>query len=144
MSIDRHPRRFVKRFEERARYRESTHSAVRAVRIALGVVLIALGIAIGWLPGPGFVLLAVPGALLLAGEVRWVARLLDGLEHGTRSALAWLARHHAAPALFLAALALAAVAVWLHLNGEQLRWVIAAGMAAAGALLSTLAVRAAR
>lgn len=71
----------MERYEERQRERHGR--LVRPVRIAAGVLLIVFGVAIGWLPGPGFVIFAMPGALLLAGEVRRAALLLDRVEDET-------------------------------------------------------------
>lgn len=78
-------RRFIERYERRRRERDSGRSNPlwRPVRITTGVLLILAGIAIGWLPGPGFVVLALPGALLLASEVRRAALLMDHLENVT-------------------------------------------------------------
>lgn len=47
------------------------------ILIALG--LIAIGLLIGWLPGPGGVL-AIIGLALLATQFRWVAICLDWIE----------------------------------------------------------------
>jgi len=74
----RPPRRFMERYERR---RAAPHGRfVRPVRVAAGVVLIILGVAIGWLPGPGFIIFALPGSFLLASEVRRAASLLDRVE----------------------------------------------------------------
>jgi hypothetical protein len=55
-------------------------------------VLILTGVAIGWLPGPGFVIFAVPGALLVASEWRRAALLMDRVEDET---IPYLRRVHA-------------------------------------------------
>lgn len=47
------------------------------------MLLVLGGIAIGWLPGPGFVILALPGAFLIASEIRWMALAMDRGEHET-------------------------------------------------------------
>lgn len=74
-------RRFVERYERRRAERH--HPLQRPIRVTIGVVLILGGVAIGWLPGPGFVILAFPGALLVASEWRRAALLLDRVEEET-------------------------------------------------------------
>ncbi|MCW2972626.1 MAG: hypothetical protein JWN72_899 [Thermoleophilia bacterium] len=69
------------RYERRRAERHNV--LVRPVRIALGILLIVGGVLIGWLPGPGFIILALPGAFLLASEVRRAARILDRIENVT-------------------------------------------------------------
>lgn len=80
------PGRFLKRYDRRkaARRDGALYRFTRAARVVVGVVCIIIAVAIGWLPGPGFVPLAVVGALLLAGEIRWVAVRLDPLERRIR------------------------------------------------------------
>lgn len=65
---------------------------MRPLRVTAGVVLILTGVAIGWLPGPGFIILALPGALLVASEWRRAALLLDRVEN---EAIPRLRRVHA-------------------------------------------------
>lgn len=73
--------RFVERYERR---RAEHHNVlVRPIRITVGVVLILTGVAIGWLPGPGFVVFAIPGGLLVASEWRRAALLMDRVEAET-------------------------------------------------------------
>jgi len=76
-------RRFLDRYEERyiREERGEVRSYERPVRVTVGVVMILLGIAIGWLPGPGFIILAFPGALLVASEWRRAAIALDRVEN---------------------------------------------------------------
>jgi hypothetical protein len=74
-------RRFIDRYERRRA--EQHHVLVRPLRIGGGIFLILAGIAIGWLPGPGFVILALPGAFLLASEYRRAALIMDRVEHET-------------------------------------------------------------
>jgi hypothetical protein len=78
-------RRFIDRYEQRRRARQRGEVApfVRPFRIFAGVALVLAGVAIGWLPGPGFVILALPGAFLIASEIRWMARAMDRGEHVT-------------------------------------------------------------
>jgi hypothetical protein len=84
-------RRFLERYEHRRAEREAGrhHPLTRPIRVTSGVVLILIGVAIGWLPGPGFVVFAFPGALLIASEWRRAAALMDRVEH---EAVPWI-RH---------------------------------------------------
>jgi hypothetical protein len=77
--------RFLDRYEQRRRERAAgLHSPYkRPLRVTAGVLLILFGVAIGWLPGPGFVIFAFPGALLIASEWRRAALLMDRVEHET-------------------------------------------------------------
>jgi hypothetical protein len=56
------------------------------LRVAVGIVLVALGLVFGPLPGPGFVP-ALAGLALLAGESQRIATSLDRAEVKVRS---WL------------------------------------------------------
>jgi hypothetical protein len=47
----------------------------RNVLVAVGILLILTGIAIGWLPGPGFIPLAVAGLTLILRYASWSKRL---------------------------------------------------------------------
>lgn len=91
-------RRFVRFFEARQRRRAGGSSGKRALRISVGILLLIVGLAIGWLPGPGG-FLGVVGAALLSTELRPVARLLDRAECAARSARErlrrWRRRHSA-------------------------------------------------
>lgn len=99
--IRRRSRRFVERYERR---RDGQHMRLAGpLRVLAGMLLILLGIAIGWLPGPGFVILALPGAFLVAGEVRRAATMLDRAENETipRMQLAWASFRGRAPAAWV-------------------------------------------
>ncbi|MEO6866585.1 MAG: hypothetical protein ABI200_01035 [Gaiellales bacterium] len=76
-------RRFLERYEIRhaERLAGRHHPLKRPIRVTIGVVLVLAGVAVGWLPGPGFVVFAVPGALILAGEWRRAALIMDHVEH---------------------------------------------------------------
>lgn len=84
-------KRFTERYERRRSERAAGrhHPLTRPIRVTTGVVLILIGVAIGWLPGPGFVIFAFPGALLVASEWRRAASIMDRLEH---EAVPWV-RH---------------------------------------------------
>jgi hypothetical protein len=77
--------RFVDRYERRREERLAGrhHPLKRPIRVTVGVVLILTGVAIGWLPGPGFVIFAIPGSLLVASEWRRAALAMDRLEDET-------------------------------------------------------------
>jgi hypothetical protein len=49
--------------------------------VGCGLILLALGLLMLVLPGPGL-LVAVIGAVLIAGESLWAARLLDRIDSG--------------------------------------------------------------
>ena len=69
--------RFTQRYERLHRAERSV--AGRVARLGAGVVLVLLGVVFMPLPGPGFVPLALGGALL-AGESLRIARWLDRTE----------------------------------------------------------------
>ncbi len=81
----RRRRRFVERYEQRRAERLAGrhHPLKRPIRVTSGVVLILTGVAIGWLPGPGFVIFAIPGSLLVASEWRRAALIMDRIEDQT-------------------------------------------------------------
>ena len=69
--------RFRTFYDVRQETRQSP--AARIVSITIGIVLVLLGLSIGWLPGPGgFV--AILGLALLAQEFRPLAALIDATE----------------------------------------------------------------
>ncbi|MDB5175529.1 MAG: hypothetical protein JWM81_387 [Candidatus Saccharibacteria bacterium] len=59
------------------------HQAKRIATDAAGYLLIVLGVALGWLPGPGGIPLIVAGLGLLSINNEWAAKLRDYLlKHG--------------------------------------------------------------
>ena len=86
--------RFLERYERREAERRAGrhHPLKRPIRVTTGVTLILAGVAIGWLPGPGFVILAFPGALLVASEWRRAALIMDRVEH---ESVPWVRRARA-------------------------------------------------
>lgn len=54
---------------------------VRIAKIVVGFLLIAAGMAMIALPGPGWLTVAA-GLAILAGEFLWARRLLDRLKNG--------------------------------------------------------------
>jgi putative transmembrane protein PGPGW len=61
------------------RLQQRPHLMRTLIVIGLGLLLIALGLALLVLPGPGL-LIGFVGAALIAGESRWAARLLDRMD----------------------------------------------------------------
>ncbi len=55
--------------------------AKRVVRIVVGFTILAIGVAMLVLPGPGWVAIAIALAIL-AAEFTWAKRLLDRLKNG--------------------------------------------------------------
>jgi hypothetical protein len=83
--------RFIARYTARAALRDTgtVRAWARPLRIVSGSVLLLLAVLVGWLPGPGFIPLALAGGFLVGSEVAWAARLLDrGEARGRR----WLAQ----------------------------------------------------
>ena len=78
------------RFQEFHNFRRKKASgpAARVLRIALGCLLVIAGVLAGLMPGPGGILVLVPGLALLASELLFVARWLDWCEPKIRKA--WL------------------------------------------------------
>lgn len=76
--------RFCDFYDFRQLHRRPGFSPARIVTIAIGLVLVVGGAAIGWLPGPGgFV--AIFGLALLAQEFRPMAVALDWIEPQLRA-----------------------------------------------------------
>ncbi len=65
-------------------FQDTFQSAKRILRIALGFVLLGLGIVLIFTPGPGWLTILL-GLGVLAAEFGWARRLLDRLKlEGTR------------------------------------------------------------
>ncbi len=60
----------------------------KALWMALGIVLVMIGAFLSVAPGPGIVFF-LPGALLLARESLWIARLMDGLDRLAHPLVEW-------------------------------------------------------
>jgi hypothetical protein len=82
-------RRFYDFHRARVERRGRGWPAERVLTLALGVLLLLGGLAIGWLPGPGG-FIGIIGAALLGSESRRVAKLLDRIELGLRGAWRFL------------------------------------------------------
>ncbi len=62
-----------------ARGRRTTHLALKAVVLALGLTLLVAGAVMLVLPGPGWAAIIL-GLVVLASEYAWAERLLDPLK----------------------------------------------------------------
>lgn len=62
------------------------HWSTVTAKVVAAIGLIAVGIVLGFLPGPGFVFV-IAGVAVLASEFDWAARLLGRLAARIRSAL---------------------------------------------------------
>jgi uncharacterized protein (TIGR02611 family) len=69
--------RFTRQYEASQSARK--HKWTRPLMIALGVVIVLVGIVALPAPGPGILVIAA-GAALLARESRWIAEKLDAAE----------------------------------------------------------------
>jgi uncharacterized protein (TIGR02611 family) len=68
------------------------HRIYRALVGFVGVLLILLAGATGWLPGPGGIPLALLGLAVLASEFEWAQRLLEWAKDRVREMARWTAR----------------------------------------------------
>ena len=73
--------RFTRQYE--SNQEERKHKWTRAAMIALGALIILVGIVALPAPGPGMLVIAA-GAALLARESRWIAERLDAAEVSLR------------------------------------------------------------
>ncbi|HEU5268221.1 MAG TPA: TIGR02611 family protein [Jatrophihabitans sp.] len=110
----------VEAFRARVRALPGGRTAWRAAVTALGVLIIAGGIILLPLPGPGW-LIIFAGLGLLATEYEWAHRLLTFAKQKVQSWWHWIGRQpmwvRAAVGLLTALLvgAIVALAVWLYL-----------------------------
>ena len=107
------------RWEWRRRIRSDPrkHRIYRGVVAVVGTLLILLGAATGWLPGPGGIPLTLLGLAVLASEFEWAQRLLGWARQHLRSGREWLAGKPAWVSWLGGAATLVgiAVAAWLSL-----------------------------
>lgn len=81
--------RFRNYVDEKRKRSDGKRNLQRVFRNLIGFALIVIGIAIGWLPGPGgFV--AIIGLALIAQEVPWIADGLDAIEVGIRRIIGFI------------------------------------------------------
>ena len=83
--------RFQNRYEQSRKTRSSERWFVRFLKPAVGLILLAGGVVLCFIPGPGLPLVVI-GAGLLADESRPVARAMDWLEIRGRKLLVWARR----------------------------------------------------
>jgi hypothetical protein len=93
----------------RRRIRSNPHQlrVYRCVVAAVGLLLILLGLATGWLPGPGGIPLVLGGLAVWASEFGWAHRLMLRLKHALHVFGSWSRRKQALSwAVFLGGCAL--------------------------------------
>jgi len=83
--------RFTTRFEERS-HLHRLHP-IRLWRLIVGLALLAFGIVNIFIPGPGGSVIILAALLVLAGESRLLARLLDRAEVKFERQVAWALDH---------------------------------------------------
>lgn len=98
---------------------------------AAGYLLIVLGVALGWLPGPGGIPLIIAGLGLLSINNEWAARLRAYLlAHGGRLVQLMFPANRFVQLLYdiatAALLALVAVLAWTHSRTWQISLAVAA------------------
>jgi uncharacterized protein (TIGR02611 family) len=105
----------LRRARERVRALPGGRIAVRIVVTVAGVAVIALGIVLLPLPGPGW-LIIFAGLALLATEFAWAERLLHFARDKVMGWTRWVAEQSllVRAAIGLAGLLLVAGAVWLY------------------------------
>ena len=74
----------------------------RILTLIFGLLLVVTAPLIGWLPGPGGMILFLLGIAVLATEFEWAERLRDQLLHLLRLAGAYIHKHPRLSALFFA------------------------------------------
>ena len=75
----------MRAFRERARSRRSLDTAWRMMVLALGLTLVAAGLLMFVLPGPGFAT-TILGLVVLGSEFTWATRVLDPMREAARRA----------------------------------------------------------
>lgn len=91
--------RFIGAFEKRA-HLHRLHP-VRLWRLVLGLALLVFGIVNIFIPGPGGSVIILAALLVLAGESRLLARLLDALEVRFSRQVDWALEHKLAAILIV-------------------------------------------
>lgn len=84
-------RRFITKFEERS-HMHRLHP-MRLWRLVLGLGLLLFGIVNIFIPGPGGSVIILASLLVLAGESRLLAKLLDWAEVKFQRQVDWALRH---------------------------------------------------
>lgn len=85
------------RWAWRRRIRANPHQLriYRGIVGAIGLLLILLGLATGWLPGPGGIPLILGGLAVWASEFHWAHRLMLRLKHALHVFRGWSRRKKA-------------------------------------------------
>ena len=78
--------RFQDQFDRNQREKKSNIG--RVLRVVAGLILLPVGLFFLAVPGPGLVIIAL-GAVLIAREFRFAARLLDAVEVRGRKLMTW-------------------------------------------------------
>ena len=91
--------RFITKFEERS-HLHRLHP-VRLWRLVLGLGLLAFGIVNIFIPGPGGSVIILAALLVLAGESRLLAKLLDWAEVRFQRQVDWALRHKIATVIIV-------------------------------------------
>jgi len=99
--------RFVTRFEARS-HLHRLHP-MRLVRLIVGLGLLVFGVINIFIPGPGGSVIILAALLVLAGESRTLARVLDRAEVRFARQIGWALRHKLAAALIVSTTALLVV-----------------------------------
>jgi uncharacterized protein (TIGR02611 family) len=101
-------KRFITKFEERA-HMHRLHPK-RFWRLVVGIALLIFGIINIFIPGPGGSVIILASLLVLSGESRYLARLLDWCEVKFERQVAWALRHKILAALIISGCAFIVVA----------------------------------
>lgn len=114
-------RRFIDKYHERS-HLHRLHP-VRLWRLVLGLGLLAFGIVNIFIPGPGGSVIILASLLVLSGEMKLLARLLDWAEARFGRQVDWALEHKLATILLVSGSAFA-VTVCLHriAAGTWLPW----------------------
>jgi hypothetical protein len=81
--------RFQDQFDRNQREKKS--NVARVLRVGAGLVLLPVGLFFLAVPGPGLLIMAL-GAVLIAREFGFAARLLDAIEVRGRQVMTWALR----------------------------------------------------
>ena len=115
-------------WRRRIRANPHQHRAYRGVVAAVGLLLILLGLATGWLPGPGGIPLVLGGLAVWASEFRWAHRLMLRLKHALhvfrgwsrrRQAMAWIVFLASCGLIGWGSLALVGPPAWIPLEVDR-------------------------
>jgi hypothetical protein len=113
--------RFITKYEERSHLHRL--NPVRLWRLVLGLGLLAFGIVNIFIPGPGGSVIILASLLVLAGESKLLARLLDWAEVKFSRQVDWALRHKIATVFIVSGSAfLFTITAHRLLRGSWLPW----------------------